>query len=367
MQQHLKSNLADIRIIGITENQDTIEVPFLPDDNLQKSVPKSIQFTILNQSEEKGNHYFTFQLAEKKAIQQLFLKFENKNFDWKVTLEGSQNQQQWFQILDNYRIVSLRNNGERYSFTRLDFSVSNYPFYRLKIPSGEKPILERVNIFESRKTKSEFIPIENLQIKTEQKKENNETIIYLKLPEIAPIHQITIPVKNDYDFHRQFSIEILKDSVKIKEKWTSQYQLIKHGTLSSFEKNDFTLKPTRTKNLRITIQNQDNQPLDFGKPILKAVQYSLTARFDQNADYQLLYGNPKARKPIYDLVNFRKNIPDNPTKISLGKPIAHQIPKAKTTVPLFKNKKWLWAIMAIVVALLGYFTFQMMQSEKMKT
>ena len=59
----------------------------------------------------------------------------------------------------------------------------------------------------------------------------------------------------------------------------------------------------------------------------------------------------------------KERVPEKLVKIQLGP--EQIIPKnqERTVEPLFKNKIWLWAIMFVVIALLGGFTLMMMKKK----
>ncbi len=129
------------------------------------------------------------------------------------------------------------------------------------------------------------------------------------------------------------------------------------------EKNEFDFQEKVLQNIKITIQNYDNEALKIGDIGAKAAVHYLTARFSKPARYYLVYGNPNANKPHYDIGHFSDKIPDNPTNLQVGeeKPIYKNNPPK--TEALFKNKTWLWAVMAIVVLLLGWFSISMIKKK----
>ena len=139
-------NLYDIRIYGLTSKNDTIEAPYLLQPKKEKLVRKEVNFKIVNTSHNKKGYYFTFEVGTKGAINQIKLGFKQPNFDWKLALEGSQNQQEWFIIVDDYRILSIVNSETDYQFTKVNFPSSKYHFFRLLIKSEEKPVVSNAKI-----------------------------------------------------------------------------------------------------------------------------------------------------------------------------------------------------------------------------
>ncbi len=142
----ISPKLDDIRIFGISPTNDTIEAPYLLQLTAEKSINKEISFKTINMSKNDKGYYFTFEIPTSETINQIKLDFEQKNFDWYCKLEGSNNLNNWFTIVDKYRILSIKNENTDYQFNLLAIQNSNYRFYRLLIDSKEKPELNSASI-----------------------------------------------------------------------------------------------------------------------------------------------------------------------------------------------------------------------------
>ena len=116
-----------------------------------------------------------------------------------------------------------------------------------------------------------------------------------------------------------------------------------------------------TKIIRYSFVNNDNEALPISNIQVKGYMHALTARFTQTASYFLVYGNEKARKPTYDIVQFTDKIPQELSSLQLGPITAIQKEDIKKVAPLFENKAWLWIIMGIISLLLGYFSLKMLR------
>ncbi|MEM0934052.1 MAG: DUF3999 domain-containing protein, partial [Bacteroidota bacterium] len=112
-------NLSDIRIFGITKNKDTLEAPYLLQIAEDKRTMKNVPFNMLNTVNNAKGYYFTFEIPSEETINHIQLDFAQKNFDWTVVLEGSQNQKQWFTLVEDYRILSIKNDETDFQFTKL--------------------------------------------------------------------------------------------------------------------------------------------------------------------------------------------------------------------------------------------------------
>ena len=355
-------DLSDIRIFGITAVKDTIEASYLLKLKSDKIVDKEVNFKLLNSTHNKKGYYFTLEVPTEEAINQLKLDFKKQNFDWKLTLEGSQNQKEWFTVVDDYRILSIKNADTDYQFTKVTFPSTKYHFFRLLIKSKENPDLVKVNAAFNEINNGSFNNYNVVNIKTTQEKKEKITILEVDLKSPVALSVVEIKVKDTFDFYRPFSIQYVSDSVKTEQGWKYRYETLSSGTLSSIEKNEFKFESTILKKLKISISNQDNEPLNIETITVKGYVHELIIRFTEPATYFLTYGNKKATKPNYDIERFVSKIPVILPVLNLGK--EQKIDKKDLTKePLFKNKIWLWLLMGIIILVLGWFSIKMMNKN----
>ncbi len=358
--------LSDLRIYGITAKNDTVEAPYLLHMAADKVSEKDVHFNLLNESQNEKGYFFTFEIPIETAINKLKLDIEQVNFDWKIQLEGSQNQREWFSIVDNYRILSIQNENTKFRFCDIDFPNSKYHYYRLLIKSKEKPILKSTII-----SKIETVSgiLKKYSANYTRKESDKKTILSVSLPEYAPITQVNVFIKDKFDYYRPINIECPTDSVKLTNSkssndWIYHYKTLQAGMLNSDKSNELKFESTILKKLTISIENDDNKPLQIDSVQVAGYTYRITARFTDPATYYLCYGNEHAETPKYDIEHFEEKITDTTAVTTLEK--EEVLHTASTTEPLFTNKLWLWLVMTVMIVLLGWFSLKMVK-EKAKT
>ncbi len=357
----ITNNLSDIRIFGYTNNGDTVESPYLIKLKSDKISDNNVTFSIINTSHNKNGYYFTFEVPSNETVNQIKLDFVQKNFDWKVNLEGSQNQQEWYSIKDDYRILSIQNELTDYQFTKLSFPDSKFRYYRILLKSKEEPKINyaKVTLHKFEDGNYKTYSVSNLNISEDKKSKETEVNVDLLIP--VSICQLNISIKDTFDFYRPITIQYLSDSVKTEKGWIYNYTTLANGTLNSLEINKFNFDSRIAKKLKIIIHNGDNQPLKIDDVEVKGYNYELLARFTETANYFLVYGNNKATKPNYDIEKFTKNIPEFLTPLTLGLEQKINNKKSPDTEALFNNKNWLWAIILVTILLLGWFSLKMIK------
>ncbi len=354
-------DLSDIRIYGITEDHDTIEAPYLLRLVSPSISSKEVAFKTLNASHNDKGYYFTFENPTKEPINQIDLDFSQENFDWRITLEGSQNQREWFTIVEDYRVLSIKNNQTDFQFTKLTFSNSKFLFFRVGIESKDKPELNMVSIRQNEITEGSFRKYSANKIIVREHKQTKQTEIDFELPLAVRASSINIDISDTFDYYRPVTVKYLADSFNTEQGWKYKYNTLASGILNSLGKNELQFRSTTVQNLKIFINNQDNHPLTIDTIQAKGYLHELVARFNAQATYYLTYGNKKARRPNFDIERFTNNIPETLTALDLGEDLIIAKEDIPVADPLFKNEKWLWAIMIVIILLLGWFSIKMIK------
>ena len=360
--KRVSNDLSDMRVFGLTKSNDTLEAPYILKLASEKISEKEVSFNLINQSKVSNGYYFTFEVPVETSVNQINLDFKEQNFDWKLTLEGSQNQQQWFSIIEDYRILSIKNEQTDYQFTKVKFPYSKYRYFRLFINSTKSPELIKAKLSLNQINEGKFREY-SINSVIDEEKQNKQTIINIDLSSNVPVSKLTISVKNKYDYYRPVNITYLLDSFKTEKGWKYNYATLTSGTLSSIEKNEFKFNSIILKKLKIIIENQDNEPLQVDSFSVKGYIHEIVARFNTPGTYYLTYGNSKAEKPNYDIARFSDKIPKNLTALKLDDEQLIGKGTIKQTGPLFENKIWLWIIMALTIMVLGWFSLKMIEQK----
>lgn len=361
--KNAQSGLADLRIYGF-KGKDTVEVPYILEQSADQVTDREADFNIINQSSNADGFFYTFQAANSASINQIKLSFKQINFDWKTKLEGSNDNKQWFTILKDYRILSIKNNNTDYQFTQLDFTTAKYTYFRLAIKANEQPQLSTAKILKTDTLKGVYqnVAYKSYQLLNDAK--TKQTIINVDLVQPSHLSYLKINAQSDFDFYRTLKIEYATDSFKTDKGIQYNYAPLYDGTISSLENPAFNFASNFVSRLKITIENNDNKPLRFASLVLKGPFYELIGRFDDpSLTYALFYGNKEANPPVYELKTFENKIPMQINQLTVGNEQNNPSFKAKVKkAPLFENKAWLWALMAVIIALLGLFAFKMLKS-----
>jgi hypothetical protein len=368
MFEKVSPDFSDIRVFAIVNNNskkaDTIETPYVIRTSEGTIIEKKSAFKLLNQSKNDKGYYFTFETPVKTEVNQLKLNFKQQNFDWNLVLEGSQDQQEWFSIVADYRILSIKNEATDFNYSTVNFPPSNYKYYRITLKSDVKPELSDATLL-FHEHKNAYLKDHLLFAgKPAEEKRKKQTILNFALPTTIPLSYLKININEKVDYYRNFTIEYLVDSVKTGKGWIYNYNKLTSGTLNSINENLFGFNSTFLRKFRIIIDDQDNQPLHINSVLASSYVYQLYTRISTvPATYYLVYGNKQAVKPAYDLDHFIDKIPQELAKAALGPELFIKKTPRQTVAPLFENKAWLWTLMVVLIIVLGVFSFKMMRKN----
>jgi hypothetical protein len=363
MLKNIQPGFGDIRIFGIN-GKDILEVPYILKQRAAKINSTVIDFKQLNQSANENGYYFTFQSPAVNTINQIALSFKQANFDWKADLEGSNDNKEWFKILNDYRILSIKNKDTDYKFTKLNFPDAKFQYFRILLKSPVQPVLVSAKIAKTDTIKGVYKKISHRPLGITKDAVTKASIIDVTLDGLVPVSYLKINVQSDFDFYRAIKIEYATDSFKTDKGIQYNYSDLYEGNITSLEKPEFNFDNTIASRLRITIQNNDNTPLRISALELKGNIYELIARFDDpKYTYALFYGNPDVAAPSYDIEKFEQKIPAGLSAVVVGEQQNNPAYAVKTETPLFENKAWLWGLMAVIIVLLGWFSFKMLKNS----
>ena len=360
--EYANDDLSDLRIIGVKNDGDTISVPFLIRRLEDKVISKEVSFNLINSAQQGEIYYYTFEIPERQAVNKIELRFKEDNFDRKIKLEASQDLEEWFTIIRDTRIVSIKNDHTQYAFTDLTFPKSIFKYYRISFQNDKVPQLTgaQVTVMDSIPGRYTSYPIVKKSIV--EGKGANQTVVEITLPAKVPVSLIQAYFSDNVDFYRTVRINHLSDSVKTPKGWKYYYAPISTAIASSFKENFYHFPDVVTARLQLVIENNDNAPLTIDRINVMGNVYQLIPRFSERAEYFLLYGKEQARKPVYDLVQFEKSIPSELEEVTLGEAQKIALEEEIKANPLFENQWWLWGIMLFIILVLGWFAVKMMKN-----
>ena len=357
---HTNVDNSDIRIVGYDQSGKEIKVPYLLTSLKDEVLIESKVANLFNTSRLDSVYVYVAETEEIGKINAIDLGIDKLNFDGRVKLEGKVGED-WFVILEDYRIFSFSKPSGSYAYTRLEIPLSDYKSYRISLSNIVEPTLNGVNVVRRSEKKGAYYT-SNATIKhIEDNSKLNTSKYLIQLDYPSRIAEFIFDVEGDYDYYRKIELSSIVDSIQSKSGWKKLRNTFYKESLISTEGGKVSFNDVVANSIEMTVYNLDDQPLQFNSVIARTPQYNLVARFLDDCDYYLNYGNSGALPPQYDVLNFQDSIPESMTALKLGEVSIHE--SKEDVDDFFIPTSVLYAIMALIIAVIGWFTIRMLSTE----
>ncbi|MBN2546949.1 MAG: hypothetical protein JXB50_14200 [Spirochaetes bacterium] len=312
-------NLSDIRIV----DESNGFIPYYINEGFKEEKIEDIIYISkqINKSNEKIkdtsiiNTIFDFQIFNDKedyGVNKIEIEvLQKKEFSNQIEIYGRNEKSDWFFITKDtlYNINQYKKNIFNFDF------VHDYNFFRVVILNNKenidiKKFIPVLNIVEKKYNSYK----EGTELKFEIKNEKDISKITIKNPDKLKIMELSI--NSQGNFNRKYELQ-KKDGFYI----TS-------GSLYNFEHNDIKISNIKISlNFRnfkydefsLNLFNNNDLPLKITKINAVYILDKIIFENINNNNYKVLFGNPQALKPSYDIASF-KNYIENETmdKLALG-------------------------------------------------
>jgi hypothetical protein len=365
----LNDDLADVRLYQLSgyDSVPAVEIPFLMERKEQVRAYEERQLSMINEATRKDFSQIILRKEEEGEINRIELEIEPRNFDVQASLEGSDNRLKWLMIEDDIRLLGISNQDVTYQHARLNFSPSDYRFFRIRL-SDPSVQVSKASLRYWRETEGEYQPYEIKDWQVSNNTSEKTTEIQVELAGRYPVSRLQFQIASKRDYFRPARITYVKQRVETEEGSRDIWRDLADMTLSSMEEAEVYAPLQFTDAIKVVIQNQDNLPLDIQAVQLSGPAFHLIAELEREAQYVLAYDKASASVPRYDLVHFRdKILQERLVPASLGAETVisqDEQDKADGGIGAGMENLLLWIVMGVVIAVLGAITVRMITKAK---
>lgn len=358
-----KEDLSDFRIFDSNKN----EVPyFIIQGNNEGILSAFSEFKVISKMViPKRNTTIIFE-NPKNSIDEIVLRITNSDVSKSFSISGSNDQKEWFGLINNSQLSNLESSQETSIFKTISLPLSSYHFLKISLDDRKTLPINILKIgFSVNKIQSdrmeEIIPknIQTIQLSSQKK-----TRIHVVFDHPQIVNQLIFDIKNPNLFKRNAQIYLNKTQ-KIKHKTEAVQETIFDFELNSDTKKAIKIPQLFENNFFIEIENQDNQPLTFNGISFYQNQVSIIADLKTNENYTIKTGNPKLIAPNYDLENFKSKISN-----TLPETKIYEIKHTNSTkISIKKSSIWqqpwfMWLCIALGGIAIFYFTTSLIKDMK---
>ena len=358
-----QEELGDFRILDSKGN----ETPYyIFQENSEAKTSSFSECKILSKTKiPKSKSIFIFE-NPKTSIDEIVLSIANSDVKKYYSISGSDNQTEWFGLVNNSQLNGLENSQNTSVFKTIPLPLSSYRYLKIEINDKKSLPINILKIgFFTNKTSSpnvEEVFARNtriLQIPAEKK-----TRIYSVFNHPQIINQIDFTITNPNLFQRNAQIYVNKKRA-MNQKSAIYPEIHTNFELNSNTKNSFSIPQLFEKEFFIEIENRDNQPLTVAKIEFFQNQVAVIADLKANKKYTVQTGNSKLHSPEYDLENFKNKMSNNLPEAKIYD-IKHTSAKEKSSKEKsFWQQSWfMWLCISLGGLVIAFFTTSLVRDMK---
>lgn len=356
----LNSSKGDLRLYSNTGE----EIPYIiQKEKATASYSLFKEYEIIDRKTFKDSiSALVFTNPNRNKINNFSLSVQNTDVRKRARLSGSNDQENWYVIKNDYLLHSLSSSNTLSEVKILNFPLSDYAFFKLEIDDSESlPInIQKIGFYDYESISgslSQFkVPI------VSQKDSNRISYIHISNTEKMYAEKLELFVSGADYYQRYATLLEKKTRFTKRKKEETYFESIGSININSNNTNTIDLHGIEFTDLYLEIDNKDNQPLHVDSVLGVFLNHYLVADLNPEKSYILKFGSEKIRSPQYDLVNFTNKIPNEIALIKCGPITSLRPQKAEKSKPgIFENPYTIWIVLGFVGLILGYVSFKMIK------
>jgi hypothetical protein len=359
-----RENLDFFRIL----DKNNKEVPYVVFDNTNRNFQRYRELKILRKTILKDSITsieIPFNYPTQKYSEDIGLHISNTTLNKTCTVSGSDNQIEWFGLVDNQLLTNLNNEKGTSVKKIIHLPSNNYKF--LKIDFNDKNSLPiniiDVGYFNGEQKVIDTSILNDFKYKIKEDLKKKKTIITFSSDIFQKVDGISLATATQL-FSRSAKVFVTKTR-NVKRQTESYQQEISSFQLNSNTSNTFKFNSFFVKEFTIEIENQDNQPLEISKIDLLQENLYVIADLKSNEKYEVIIDSTFT-KPQYDLANFIDSSKDYP-KAKISKLTKIKSKKENSSEkPFWQSKAFMWICILFGIAITGYFAIGLLKDLKEK-
>lgn len=359
-----KEELGDFRIL----DSKGIEVPYyaIPQEYIDKTPRFFSECKIISTNVLPKNKTTIVFENPKTSIDSIVLCITNSDVTKTYSISGSNDQKEWFGLVNNSKLSDLVNNEETVVFKTINFPLTSYRY--IKFDFNDKKTLPinilKIGFFASKTTSNILEEIHPKNIKFQQIPAEKKTRIKITFDHPQILNQISFEINKPNLFQRNVRICVNKKRA-MNEKTIPFPETHTNFELNSNQKNSFPIPQLFEKNFFIEIDNRDNPALTLSKIRFFQNQVWVIADLNANEKYTVETGNSKLNSPDYDLENFKNRMVSNLPEVKIYD-IKQGIPqKTNAQNKSFWQQSWfMWICIGLGGIVIAFFTMNLVKDMK---
>ena len=363
VRSYAKQDMSDFRIW----DSNATQVPyFIHKDDKESRVSNFSEFEIISKSNIPDTLSTYIFSKPKEEIQKAVLSIANYQGSKSFNLQGSNDQEEWFGIVNNKQLHNLNSATNTSIYKVINFPLCSYQFLKIVFNDQKSLPINLLNIgtatTEITKSVMEEIPVQSSFISNVLNSKTTAIRIEFEHPEI--INELHFNITSPELFNRRARVYVLNEK-KVKHKLETYQQNIISFIIHSDTDNHFSIPSFFGKELYIEIENQDNPKLSISSLKFFQTTWYAVANLKQDENYIASAGDKKLNAPEYDISYFRNKISEGlpKSRIISVKYIEGKV-KEKAIVSLWQKSWFMWICIGFAAIIIVYFSTNLIKDLK---
>lgn len=319
----------------------------------QESGESFIPLEIINKGPIQGTDQYSFTL---KGIPtdgaEITIRLDKPEYLVKAHILGSNDNKKW-QEIGVQTLYGINNSNNQFSLRGVEYSFLKFEFAQ---PKGEN-----LNVFGAgyRSLKKDAVEVEYRSFPILQEENKKTTTLTLDLKYANQNSRTMKLITEEKGFYRRASLEASNDG----QQWrgvTSCY--LYRGTERGDESLSLEYPLIQARYLRVTLQNDDNQPVKFSQAQVGLVPVRLLVKDEaDNGPFKIFWGNEQMAFPTYDAreVFLQSKIREDSLQILFLKSYSVNSQYKEAKLPLTERFPYLLHLaLGLVVLVVGIIQFR---------
>ncbi len=386
-------DLADIRIYS----DDQRQIPYYVESETHNTRLTGFKnYTIYDRDYQRGWDYqsrYYLKNTEGTKINHIVLKIRNFSDAKRARLSGSDDGRQWFTIKDGYSLHEVVSNSDSYNYKVLHFPLSSYKYYKIEV--DDRWHRDPINVMEAgyftddleHGSYQKAITPTLTQTEDRDKKTSR---INIKFSHTQWVDKIRFEMNREENFYREAELFVKNYN----EDSTFYFDKVQTFWLSSTQLNELRFSKFKCREMELVIHNKDNYPVKITGADAYQLKNYLVADMKKGRQYFVQYGNRQAKKPEYDILYFKNDVPENlrilktfnEQRLDVFRPEASDAPvvtegpyltedqpevaqpnapaEIEEETPFYKSQTFVWICIGVVIVVIGFMSIRMMGEVK---
>lgn len=303
------------------------------------------------------------QNPDKTSINNINLLIRNAEVTKEATLSGSDDQKNWFVIKEQFYLQSIDNSSEAADMKVVNFPLSNYAYYQLRINDSTNAPLNilKAGYYDVLTSGGAYTEVPTRSLVSADSAKEKKSYIYLRYDTLRLLDKLELTMTGTPYFLR--NVEVYQRQTRTTKKGKKDfYDLVTSFEVSSAHPSIIQLPMLKTEELMLVVENRDNPSLAIADIKVYQLNRYLAAWLKKGDTYTMQFGDEALRAPSYDLAFFKDSISYQPAvlKVQNVKRILEVI-KVEESPTFFKDKRVIWVAIILVIGVLGFMSVRLIK------